>query len=109
LRPAPVCQLRLWDARAPSGRAPRFQPFACGFNLLLDNLEQTRNINQSQQRCGATGALVQTGMTDMLAALFSLFFLLSFWIAGSLAAQELYYNRDNIMRALSGRGGVRRV
>jgi len=48
-------------------------------------------------------------MTDMLAALFSLFFLLSFWIAGSLAAQELYYNRDNIMRALSGCGGVRRV
>ena len=45
----------------------------------------------------------------MLAMLFSLFFLMSFWVAGSLAAQELYDNRENILRALSGDGGVKRV
>ena len=48
-------------------------------------------------------------MTDMLAMLFSLFFLLSFWVAGSLALQELYDNRDRILRALSGSGGLKRV
>jgi len=45
----------------------------------------------------------------MLAMLFSLFFLLSFWIAGSLAAQELYDNRDRILRALSGDGGLKQA
>jgi len=41
--------------------------------------------------------------------LFSLFFLLSFWVAGSLAAQELYDNRDRILQALSGAGGLKRA
>jgi hypothetical protein len=48
-------------------------------------------------------------MTDMLAMLFSLFFLMSFWGAGSLALQELYDNRERILRALSGNGGLKRA
>jgi len=52
---------------------------------------------------------IQTGMIDMLAMLFSLFFLLSFWVAGSLAAQELYDKRHRIRRALSGHGGLKRA
>jgi hypothetical protein len=48
-------------------------------------------------------------MTDMLGMLFSLFFLTSFWIAGSLALQEFYDNRDRILRALSGEGGLKRA
>jgi hypothetical protein len=44
----------------------------------------------------------------MLGPLFSLFFLGCFWIAGSLALQELYDNRGAIAAALSGRGGVKR-
>jgi len=48
-------------------------------------------------------------MIDMLAMLFSLFFLLSFWVAGSLAAQELYDKRHRILRALSGDGGLKRA
>ena len=45
----------------------------------------------------------------MLAALFSLFFLMSFWVAGSFAVHELYDNRDAILRALAGHGGVKRL
>ena len=45
----------------------------------------------------------------MLAMLFSLFFLMSFWVAGSLALQELYDNRDRILRALLGNGGLKRA
>ena len=45
----------------------------------------------------------------MLGPLFSLFFLGCFWVAGSLALQELYDSRRDIRTALSGRGGVKRV
>jgi hypothetical protein len=48
-------------------------------------------------------------MIEMIAMLFSLFFLTSFWVAGSLALQELYDNRDRIVRALSGEGGLKRA
>jgi len=48
-------------------------------------------------------------MIDMLAALFSLFFLISFWVAGSLAVQELYDNRDAILRALAGNSGIKQL
>lgn len=43
----------------------------------------------------------------MLGPLFSLFFLGCFWIAGSLALQELYDSRNAIAIALSGRGGAK--
>jgi hypothetical protein len=45
----------------------------------------------------------------MLGPLFSLFFLGCFWIAGSLALQELYDSRRDIRAALGGRGGIKRV
>ena len=45
----------------------------------------------------------------MLGPLFSLFFLGCFWIAGSLALQELYDSRRDIRAALSGRGGFKRL
>lgn len=45
----------------------------------------------------------------MLGPMISLFFLGCFWIAGSLALQELYANRRNITEALSGRGGLKRL
>jgi hypothetical protein len=45
----------------------------------------------------------------MLGPLFSLFFLGCFWIAGSLALQELYDSRGDIRAALGGRGGVKRL
>ena len=45
----------------------------------------------------------------MLAMLFSLFFLMAFWVAGSLALQELYDNRDRILRALSGDSGLKQA
>jgi hypothetical protein len=68
------------------------------------------NIGPSQQRCSATGASNQNkGRTHMLGPLFSLFFLGCFWIAGSLALQELYDSRRQIRTALSGRGGLKRV
>ena len=43
----------------------------------------------------------------MLGPLFSLFFLACFWIAGSLALQQLYDSRRHIREALSGRGGTK--
>lgn len=45
----------------------------------------------------------------MLGPLFSLFFLGCFWIAGSLALQQLYDSRGAIIEALSGRGGLKRL
>ena len=51
----------------------------------------------------------KTGRTDMLAPLFSLFFLGCFWVAGSLALQQLYDSRGDILAALSGRGGLKRL
>ncbi|MGN6155342.1 MAG: hypothetical protein ACTHN4_06375 [Sphingomicrobium sp.] len=45
----------------------------------------------------------------MLGPLFSLFFLACFWIAGSLALQELYDSRREIETALRGRGGLKRL
>ena len=45
----------------------------------------------------------------MFGPLVSLFFLGCFWIAGSLALQQLYDSRADILAALSGRGGVKRV
>ena len=45
----------------------------------------------------------------MLQPLFSLLFLGCFWIAGSLALQQLFDNRDAIIAALSGRGGLKRL
>lgn len=44
----------------------------------------------------------------MLGPLFSLFFLACFWIAGSLALQQLYDSRGAIADALGGRGGIKR-
>lgn len=44
----------------------------------------------------------------MLGPLFSLFFLGCFWIAGSLALQQLYDSRGAILAALGGRGGIKR-
>jgi hypothetical protein len=45
----------------------------------------------------------------MLGPLISLLFLGCFWIAGSLALQELYDSRNAILAALSGRGGLKRL
>jgi hypothetical protein len=45
----------------------------------------------------------------MLGPMLSLFFLGCFWIAGSLALQQLYDSRGEIMEALSGRGGAKRT
>ncbi len=45
----------------------------------------------------------------MLGPLFNLLFLACFWIAGSLALQQIYDNRSAIVDALSGRGGVKRL
>ena len=45
----------------------------------------------------------------MLGPMISLFFLGCFWIAGSLVLQQLYDSRGEILEALSGRGGVKRV
>jgi hypothetical protein len=109
-RPAPVCAFHLWDAARPSRTAPPFQPLADGDDRLLDKREQIGNISSSQQRCSATGASkLETGRIDMVAPLLSLFFLGCFWIAGSLALQELYDSRRDIRTALSGRGGIKRV
>ena len=44
----------------------------------------------------------------MLQPLFSLLFLGCFWIAGSLALQQLYDSRRAILDALDGRGGFKR-
>ncbi len=43
----------------------------------------------------------------MLGPLFTLFFLACFWIAGSLAFQEIYDSRSAIRAALRGRGGIK--
>lgn len=51
----------------------------------------------------------QTGTNAMLGPMISLFFLGCFWIAGSLALQELYASRRSIAEALSGRGGLKRL
>jgi hypothetical protein len=45
----------------------------------------------------------------MLGPILSLFFLGCFWVAGSLALQQLYDSRSVILDALSGRGGVKRA
>jgi len=45
----------------------------------------------------------------MLGPLLSLFFLGCFWIAGSLALQQLYESRSDILTALLGRGGFKRL
>ena len=45
----------------------------------------------------------------MLGPMMSLFFLGCFWIAGSLALQQLYDSRGDILEALSGRGGTKRI
>jgi hypothetical protein len=45
----------------------------------------------------------------MLGPLLSLFFLGCFWMAGSLALQQLYDSRGDIVAALSGRGGLKRL
>ena len=44
----------------------------------------------------------------MLGPLISLFFLGCFWIAGSLALQQLYDSRGDILTALVGRGGTKK-
>ncbi len=45
----------------------------------------------------------------MLGPIFSLFFLGCFWAAGSLALQQVYESRRDILAALNGRGGVKRL
>ena len=45
----------------------------------------------------------------MLGPIISLFFLGCFWMAGSLALQEVYASRGAISEALSGRGGLKRL
>lgn len=45
----------------------------------------------------------------MLGPLYSLVFLGCFWIAGSLALQHIYDSRGDILAALFGRGGIKRV
>ena len=45
----------------------------------------------------------------MLGPLLNLIFLACFWAAGSLALQLLRENRGEIITALSGRGGRKRV
>ena len=45
----------------------------------------------------------------MLGPIFSLFFLGCFWAAGSLALEQLYDSRRDILTALSGRGGLKRL
>ena len=45
----------------------------------------------------------------MIGPLANLLFLGCFWIAGSLALQQLYDSRAAIRAALSGRGGLKRL
>ena len=45
----------------------------------------------------------------MLGPLLNLLFLACCWIAGSLALQQLYDSRADIIAALSGRGGLKRL
>ena len=45
----------------------------------------------------------------MLGPLLNLLFLACFWIAGSLALQQLRDSRGAILEALSGRGGFKRL
>ncbi len=45
----------------------------------------------------------------MLAPLLNLLFLGCFWIAGSLALQQIYDRRADITAALFGRGGLKRL
>ena len=45
----------------------------------------------------------------MLGPLLNLLFLACFWIAGSLALQLLRDNRGDIIAALVGRGGLKRL
>ena len=45
----------------------------------------------------------------MLAPLLNLLFLACFWIVGSLALQQIYDSRADIMAALLGRGGLKRL
>lgn len=45
----------------------------------------------------------------MLGPIISLFFLGCFWIAGSLALQQLCDSRGAIIAALSGHGGLKRL
>ncbi len=45
----------------------------------------------------------------MLGPLLNLLFLACFWIAGSLALQLLRENRSDIMAALVGRGGFKKL
>jgi hypothetical protein len=45
----------------------------------------------------------------MFGPIFSLFFLGCFCVAGSLALQQLYDSRRDILTALSGRGGLKRL
>ncbi|HEU5482615.1 MAG TPA: hypothetical protein VFU80_05945 [Sphingomicrobium sp.] len=45
----------------------------------------------------------------MLGPLLNLLFLACFWIAGSLALQQLYDSRRDIIEALIGRGGLKRL
>lgn len=45
----------------------------------------------------------------MLGALLNLLFLACFWIAGSLALKQIYDSRADIIAALFGRAGVKRL
>ena len=60
-------------------------------------------------RPGAAIAGSKQGRIHMLGPIFSLFFLGCFWIAGSLALQQIYDSRDDIRAALLGRGGLKRL
>lgn len=51
----------------------------------------------------------ETGTTAMLGPLLNLLFLACFWIAGSLALQQLRDSRGAIVAALFGRGGFKRL
>ena len=60
-------------------------------------------------RPGAASAGSKQGRNHMLGPIFSLFFLACFWIAGSLALQQIYDSRSDIRAALLGRGGFKRL
>jgi hypothetical protein len=105
----------------PCGRH-RYVSSACGMRRAL--AEERRLFNHLQigaihrltsenkmgtlVRPGAANAGLKQGRIHMLGPIFSLFFLGCFWIAGSLALQQLYDSRSEILEALSGRGGVKR-
>src|SRR5216683_456692 len=89
LRPAPVCQLRLWDARAPSRRSRSFQGLGKFAEPPLDRREHIENIASTEAK-------------HMSAALGTLPFLATLWLLVVLGARVLEESGARIVAALKG-------